>query len=66
MPGVADYLARLPGAAKQVFTTLLGYDVWNNRGIRLATAVCLLLGLACLVLALRKSHCAPLCRWLSC
>lgn len=52
--GVADYLARLPGAYKQVFTTLLGYDVWNNRGMRLATAVCLLLGLACLVLALRK------------
>ena len=50
--GVADYLARLPGAYKQVFTTLLGYDVWNNRGMRLATAVCLLLGLACLVLAL--------------
>ena len=45
--GVADYLARLPGAYKQVFTTLLGYDVWNNRGMRLATAVCLLLGLAC-------------------
>ena len=52
--GVADYLARLPGAYKQVFTTLLGYDVWNNRGMRLATAVCLLLGLACLVLTLRK------------
>ena len=52
--GVADYLARLPGAYKQVFTTLLGYDVWNNRGMRLATAVCLLLGLACLVLALCK------------
>ena len=52
--GVADYLARLPGAYKQVFTTLLGYDVWNNRGLRLATAVCLLLGLACLVLTLRK------------
>lgn len=52
--GVADYLARLPGAYKQVFTTLLGYDVWNNRGMRLATAVCLLLGFACLVLALRK------------
>ena len=51
--GVADYLARLPGAYKQVFTTLLGYDVWNNRGMRLATAVCLLLGLACLVLTLR-------------
>ena len=27
--GVADYLARLPGAYKQVFTTLLGYDVWT-------------------------------------
>ena len=52
--GVADYLARLPGAYKQVFTTLLGYDVWNNRGMRLATAVCLLLGLSCLVLTLRK------------
>ena len=52
--GGADYLARLPGAYKQVFTTLLGYDVWNNRGMRLATAVCLLLGLACLVLALCK------------
>lgn len=52
--GVADYLARLPGAYKQAFTTLLGYDVWNNRGMRLATAVCLLLGLACLVLTLRK------------
>lgn len=52
--GVADYLARLPGAYKQVFTTLLGYDVWNNRGMRLATAVCLLLALVCLVLALRR------------
>ena len=52
--GVADYLARLPGAYTQVLTTLLGYDVWNNRGMRLATAVCLLLGLACLVLTLRK------------
>ena len=52
--GVGTYLARLPGAYKQVFTTLLGYDVWNNRAMRLATALCLLAGLACLVLALRK------------
>lgn len=51
--GPAVWLSRLPGAYKQVFTTLLGYDVWNNRGMRLATALCLLLALACLVLALR-------------
>ena len=55
---VADYLARLPGAYKQVFTTLLGYDVWNNRGMRLATAVCLLLA-SCLpgTGPALKSHC---------
>lgn len=52
--GPAVWLSRLPGAYKQVFTTLLGYDVWNNRGMRLATALCLLLALACLVLALRR------------
>ena len=52
--GPAVWLSRLPGAYKQVFTTLLGYDGWNNRGMRLATAVCLLLALACLVLALRR------------
>lgn len=52
--GLGVWLSRLPGAYKQVAATLLGYDVWNNRGMRLATAVCLLLGLACLVLALRK------------
>lgn len=51
--GPTVWLSRLPGAYKQVFTTLLGYDVWNNRGMRLATALCLLLALACLVLALR-------------
>lgn len=51
--GPAVWLSRLPGAYKQVFTTLLGYDVWNNRGMRLATALCLLLALVCLVLALR-------------
>lgn len=51
--GVSVWLSRLPGAYKQVFTTLLGYDVWNNRGMRLATSVCLLLALACLVLVLR-------------
>lgn len=51
--GPAVWLSRLPGGYKQVFTTLLGYDVWNNRGMRLATALCLLLALACLVLALR-------------
>ena len=34
--GPAVWLSRLPGAYKQVFTTLLGYDVWNNRGMRLA------------------------------
>lgn len=55
--GVGVWLSRLPGAYKQVFTTLLGADVWNNRGMRLATAACLLLALACLVLVLRsKSH----------
>lgn len=55
--GPTVWLSRLPGAYKQVFTTLLGYDVWNNRGMRLATALCLLLALACLVLALRcKPH----------
>ena len=52
--GPAVWLSRLPGAYKQVFTTLLGYDVWNNRGMRLATALCLLLALVCLVLALRR------------
>ncbi len=52
--GPAVWLSRLPGAYKQVFATLLGYDTWNNRGMRLATAVCLLLALACLVLALRS------------
>lgn len=52
--GPAVWLSRLPGAYKQVFTTLLGYDVWNNRGMRLATALCLLLALACLVLVLRR------------
>ena len=52
--GPTVWLSRLPGAYKQVFTTLLGYDVWNNRGMRLATALCLLLALACLVLALRR------------
>lgn len=52
--GPSVWLSRLPGAYKQVFTTLLGYDVWNNRGMRLATALCLLLALACLVLALRR------------
>ena len=52
--GPAVWLSRLPGAYKQVFTTLLGYDVWNNRGMRLATALCLLLALDCLVLALRR------------
>lgn len=52
--GVSVWLSRLPGAYKQVFSTLLGYDVWNNRGMRLATAVCLLLALACLVLILRR------------
>lgn len=52
--GPAVWLSRLPGAYKQVFTTLLGYDVWNNRGMRLAMALCLLLALACLVLALRR------------
>ena len=52
--GPAVWLSRLPGAYKQVFATLLGYDVWNNRGMRLATALCLLLALACLVLALRR------------
>ena len=52
--GPAVWLSRLPGAYKQVFTTLLGYDVWNNRGMRLATALCLLVALACLVLALRR------------
>ena len=55
--GPAVWLSRLPGAYKQVFTTLLGYDGWNNRGMRLATAVCLLLALACLVLALRRKPC---------
>lgn len=52
--GPVVWLSRLPGAYKQVFATLLGYDVWNNRGMRLATALCLLLALACLVLALRR------------
>ena len=52
--GPMVWLSRLPGAYKQVFATLLGYDVWNNRGMRLATALCLLLALACLVLALRR------------
>lgn len=52
--GPAVWLSRLPVAYKQVFTTLLGYDVWNNRGMRLATALCLLLALVCLVLALRR------------
>ena len=52
--GPAVWLSRLPGAYKQVFSTLLGCDVWNNRGMRLATALCLLLTLACLVLALRR------------
>ena len=52
--GLAVWLSRLPGAYKQVFATLLGCDVWNNRGMRLATDLCLLLALACLVLALRR------------
>ena len=52
--GVSVWLSRLPGAYKQVLSTLLDYDVWNNRGMRLATAVCLLLALACLVLILRR------------
>lgn len=52
--GPVVWLSRLPGAYKQVFATLLGYDVWNNRGMRLATALCLLLALVCLVLALRR------------
>ena len=52
--GPAVWLSRLPGAYKQVFSTLLGCDVWNNRGMRLATALCLLLALACLVLALHR------------
>ena len=52
--GPMVWLSRLPGAYKQVFSTLLCYDVWNNRGMRLATALCLLLALACLVLALRR------------
>ena len=52
--GQEVWLSRLPGAYKQVFATLLGCDVWNNRGMRLATAFCLLLALACLVLALRR------------
>ncbi|WP_296048489.1 glucosyltransferase domain-containing protein [uncultured Gemmiger sp.] len=52
--GPEVWLSRLPGAYKQVFATLLGCDVWNNRGMRLATAFCLLLALACLVLALRR------------
>ena len=52
--GPMVWLSRLPGAYKQVFATLLGCDVWNNRGMRLATALGLLLALACLVLALRR------------
>ena len=52
--GPMVWLSRLPGAYKQVFSTLLGCDVWNNRGMRLATALGLLLALACLVLALRR------------
>ena len=52
--GVSVWLSRLPGAYKQVLSTLLDYDVWNNRGMRLATAVCLLLALACLELILRR------------
>ena len=51
---VGSYLGKIPGAYGQVFRTLLGSSTWNNRAMRLATALCLLLALACLIQALRS------------
>lgn len=49
--GPAAILAGIPAVYRNFFATLLGYSGWNDRGMRVATA--LALGLAVLGLALR-------------
>ena len=61
--GPAVWLSRLPGAYKQVFSTLLGYDVWNNRGMRLATALCWLCTAKRAAFWRRRPFCWCCCRW---
>ena len=51
--GPAAILAGIPATYKNFFTTLLGYSGWNDRGMRAASAVLLLLTLWGLFLRLR-------------
>lgn len=51
--GPAAVLAGIPAAYKNFFGTLLGYSGWNDRGMRVATALLLLLTLWGLFVRLR-------------
>ncbi len=51
--GPAAVLEGIPGVYKNFFTTLLGYSGWNDRGMRVAAALLLLLSLWGLFLRLR-------------
>lgn len=51
---VTGYLAKIPGAYAQTIQTLLGSSAWNHRGMRVATALCFLVGLFCLIRAFAK------------